>query len=159
MAKRKAAVRLMPLAGDRVVSAVSTLCRKSKAEACTSGSNAARPRHRPSDVAPVRVGGRAGEIDIGAVDRKVGDDLLDRALQDAARQVRPSSGSARARRAAARPSALSSLAISLSMMLSLQARAIVSNLRRSPGKGGVGFGESLFRGRIDQNAQHKIQKS
>ena len=45
-------------------------------------------RHRPGDIAPVGVGRHPGKVEIGPVDRKVRDDLSDRALEQRARQIR-----------------------------------------------------------------------
>jgi hypothetical protein len=45
-------------------------------------------RHRPGDVAAVSVGRHTRKVEIGAVDRKVRDDLSDRALEERARQIR-----------------------------------------------------------------------
>ena len=78
-----------------------------------------RVRHRPVDITPVGSVGSHGAIDIGAVDRKAGDNLLERALQDVARQIGGHAGSAAQHAPASRPSTLSSLAISLTMMRSL----------------------------------------
>ena len=50
--------------------------------------DAACARDRPGDVAPVGVAGVRRQIEIGAIDGKVGDDLLDRALQNGAGQIR-----------------------------------------------------------------------
>ena len=50
--------------------------------------DASGARDRPGDVPPVSFRRRPRKIDIGAVDRKAGDDLIDRALQERARQIR-----------------------------------------------------------------------
>ncbi len=52
------------------------------------GIEPARSRERPGDVAPVGFDKRAGEVDIGPVDGKAGDDRLDRALKDRAGEIR-----------------------------------------------------------------------
>ena len=111
---------------------------------------------KPIDVPAIGFGGRVGKIDIGAVDRKAGDDLLDRALQNVLGKVRRQRVLPReARRVAGEP--LSSLAISLSMMQIFRC-ARLRGMRRSPGKLAVGLGEARLRVRIDQRAEGEIRK-
>jgi hypothetical protein len=83
-------------------------------------------RHRPVEITPVGILLRTVHVDIGAVDREAGNNLLESALQDVAVKSAVT-GFWRATRPASRPSTLSSLAISFSMMRILHSRTICEN--------------------------------
>src|SRR5271166_6404268 len=84
--KRTTDWRLKPLRGWATRSVVRSRCTKSK----TLGSRSVsfrRACHCPVDVTPVRFRGLGSSIDVGAVNREAGDNLLQRPLQDVACEV------------------------------------------------------------------------
>ena len=86
-----------------------------------------------------------GSVDIGAVDREAGDDLLQGAVQNVVGEIRCAADASALARPASRASTFSSLAISFSMMRSLHSRTIAENGSRLAGEVGVSARQALLR--------------
>src|SRR5215469_18389377 len=108
--------------------------------------------HGPVNVAAIRFGRFCGAVDISAVNRKAGDDLLQRALQDVAREV----GGSRVLPPDARRVAGEDIELARHLIEHDTGLAVANDLVKGEmlaGKSSVGAGDALLTARIDQQTK------